>query len=148
LLLLAGAQAWFPLNRLAMHPLRGNDSGEATALLVVMAQPGAVIADEPITLLRAGKPVLYQPFIMAQLAREGKWDPAPFIASLRGGEFDALLTTVDLETPGESVGWTADMKSAAMETYRFVDVIPRQRGTLFTYAPRPAPATPVQTQNP
>jgi hypothetical protein len=50
----------------------------------------------PIFNITANKPVLYQPFIMAQLSSEGKWDETPVINDIARQRFSLILTTQDL----------------------------------------------------
>ncbi|MDK2973128.1 MAG: hypothetical protein PWP23_2883 [Candidatus Sumerlaeota bacterium] len=95
-----------------------------------------VLAEEPIFAIRTGSPVLYQPFIMTQLAREGKWDPAPFVADLEEGRFGAILTNQDLARDGHFPGFTEEMRRAILRAYRLREQI----GGHFIYVPLDADA--------
>lgn len=68
-------------------------------LKALRAAPGDVYCEDPVYALLAGKPVLFQPFIMSQLAREGKWDARPFVDWLAARRFSLFAATADL-TPG------------------------------------------------
>lgn len=57
----------------------------------IRALPGAVVSDDATLLLRAGKPVLFQPFVMTQLAAAGRWDEGPFLALLSSGAVAAVV---------------------------------------------------------
>lgn len=87
-------------------------------LLLVDSTKGEVLSEDPTYLMLARKPVLYQPFIMSQLAKEGKWDQSPFLRDLEAGRFPLIITYQDL-SPGKFVeGFTDDMRSTILKHYR------------------------------
>lgn len=61
-----------------------------TALVKAADRP--VISDDMVVLLRAGQPVMWEPAIFAELSSKGMWDPAPFVAKIRRGEFAFFVT--------------------------------------------------------
>jgi hypothetical protein len=76
----------------------------------------------------ARKPVLFQPFIMSQLAREGRWDQRPFLAMLATGRLSCLVVHADLASGNDQTQYeryTAEMAGAIRRHYR-----PRLRGRL------------------
>jgi hypothetical protein len=80
--------------------------------------PGEVICDEPIYTIQAGRPVLFQPFILSQLARQKMWDESRFVEDLRSGRFRALVTTQDFFREEQFFwAWTPAMRRAVRDTY-------------------------------
>lgn len=63
----------------------------------IIADAGGPVVSEEMTLLyQSGQPLYFQPFIMTRLARDGRWDPAPFTAVMARGEapFVVLYTQI------------------------------------------------------
>lgn len=102
---------------------------------------GEVLSELPVFSIAAGHAVMFQPFIMSTLAREGRWDATAFVEDLRRGRFGVIVTTQDLrEAQGGAVlaRYTPDMAEAILERYQLVAAIPP--GTLglpyFIWRPR------------
>ena len=81
---------------------------------------GPIIADEYIGLLvLAGKPVLFQPFEMSQLAQAGMWDDEPFLAALERGVYPTVLLYQPYRNPNlRFERWTPDMLRILNERFR------------------------------
>jgi hypothetical protein len=62
---------------------------------------GAVLCEDMTLLVRAGKPIEFQPFEMTQLARQGLWNPAPLLQRLSHGDFALIVLRFDARTPPE-----------------------------------------------
>ncbi len=63
-------------------------------LLARIAAADRPVASENMTLLkRAGKPVIFEPAIVTELAALGRWDEAPLLAMIRDGGFAFMVTT-------------------------------------------------------
>jgi hypothetical protein len=108
----------------------------------VLDTDGPVLSEEPIFALRAGKGVLYQPFIMSQLAREGKWDQAPFVADLADGRFGLVVTTQDLRRDDIPLfGFTPEMRKALLSGYQLEKIVPTQGNAYYLWTPRAADPT-------
>jgi hypothetical protein len=60
-------------------------------------------------------PVL-QPFIMSELARQGRWDQKPFLEDLKKQKFGLIVTQLDVEAAGPNEVYTNEMIDA-MRTY-------------------------------
>ncbi|HWU91765.1 MAG TPA: hypothetical protein VN106_00775 [Sphingomicrobium sp.] len=54
-----------------------------------------VISDDMVLIKRAGREVVWEPAIFAELASKGIWDERPFIARVRRGEFAFFVTRGD-----------------------------------------------------
>ncbi len=52
---------------------------------------GAVVSDDMVVILRAGKRVVWEPAIFAELANMGVWDEKPFVARIRAKEFGLFI---------------------------------------------------------
>ena len=84
----------------AMMAITGQDLGEQvrgrsglprlTALIA--AAPAPVISDDMVAVVRGGKPVQWEPFIFAELAKKGTWDERPFIALIGKRHFAFFVT--------------------------------------------------------
>ncbi len=106
------------------------------SFLRVTDATGPVLTDDPVLNLLAGKEVHYQPFIMAQLAREGRWNPQPLVDDLAAARFSLIVTERSLEEE-YFFGYTREMRDAAMGAYRRDEVMPFGAGQRrFLYVPR------------
>jgi len=64
------------------------------ALVARIAAARKPVASEDMTLLmRAGKPVIFEPAIVTELASTGQWDEAPLIEMIRARGFAFMITT-------------------------------------------------------
>jgi hypothetical protein len=59
--------------------------------------PPPVLSQDSGMALLSGQEVLWQPFVMTQLAKDGVWDPAPLYASIRAKKYSALVLPIDLD---------------------------------------------------
>ena len=92
---------------------------------------GKPVASEDMTLLmKAGKPVVFEPAITAELARLGRWDEVPLISMIRTGGFAFMLTAGD-EQGGNDIR-TATVDAAMREAYPHVEQVSRR---LWLHAP-------------
>jgi hypothetical protein len=101
----------------------------------VRATDQTMIADEYMGLLvLAGKPILFQPFEMSQLAQAGMWDNAPFLAALEGGTYPVVLQYNPFRNPGlRFERWTPEMLRILNE--RFRPAAQTAETTVYEYAP-------------
>ena len=65
---------------------------------LIVAAPRPVIGDDMVAILRAGKPVLWEPSIFTELAAKGVWDERPFLAMIRAHRFAFFVS----EDPGSA----------------------------------------------
>ena len=83
----------FGPNSASLWPAR--DPSESRQLIEEIARAKRpVISDDMVALLRAGKPVLWEPAIQ-QLARDGVWSERPFIELIASHEFAFFVTDGD-----------------------------------------------------
>lgn len=95
---------------------------------------GDILAEEPLFAIRTHHDVLYQPFIMTRLAKEGRWDQRRFLMDLGTGRFEIIVANQDLfDTPPELVvGFTPEMLAVIQARYLLYSRI----GGYYLYAPR------------
>lgn len=85
----------------------------------VREQQGDVLSEFPIFNIMADKPVLFHPFIMSQLAREGKWNQTPFVRDIREQRFDLVITTQDIANLDQVFErYTPEMLDALRDLYQ------------------------------
>ena len=79
---------------------------------VVEVEPQPVIADETMgVVVLSGKPILFQPFELSQLARQGLWDPSRVLADVRAKRFGLILINDGPATPD---AWAIERWTPAM----------------------------------
>ncbi len=102
-------------------PVAANAVQYSKVQLMVSEMRSDVLCEEPIFTLLAGKEVLYQPFIMSQLAKEEKWDESSFVDDLRSGKHFSLIVTIqDIANENQVFqGFTPAMRAAILDGYRF-----------------------------
>jgi hypothetical protein len=102
---------------------------------------GDLYCERPIVNLLVGRPVLFQPFIMSQLAREGAWDPAPMTRMIDTKRFGLMILNEDIASgaPGtEYEHACAPVADAIRRAYRPVGVITLgEAGVYRLWMPRP-----------
>ncbi len=74
---------------------------EQGRLLVKLIEntPGDVISEDASFQVLAGKPVLFEPYIMTLLAERGKWDEGPFVDDISAGKFSLIVLRFDVNNP-------------------------------------------------
>lgn len=79
----------------------------------------------------AGKDVLFQPFIMSELARQGKWNEEPFVHDLRNRRYSLVVTTVDVRSDAYTDAFTERMREEIRNNYRLQTKL--ESGRLWRY---------------
>ncbi|MCX7016548.1 MAG: hypothetical protein NTW86_28990 [Candidatus Sumerlaeota bacterium] len=110
--------------------------------LAVALANGPVLCEDPIFLILNGRRPPINPFILSQLAREGKWDETPFVRQLGQGEFSMVVTTEDVQNiHGDDINarYTTRMVEALRECYALYAEyrLGRDGQTYYVYRPRP-----------
>jgi hypothetical protein len=89
---------------------------------------GPILSEDEGFCILAGHEVLFNPFIMSEMAREGFWDETPFVNAIVNKEFDIIMLRFDVNDPynddqpgaGGHAGWdrfTPGMENAIIENY-------------------------------
>jgi len=90
--------------------------------------PGPVIAYDTTVLVKSGKSLSFEPFIMFQLERIGVWDATPFIRDLTRHKYAAIVMASELTNDG----WMSDSVRRTMaNAYRLDHAI----GHNYIYVP-------------
>jgi hypothetical protein len=92
----------------------------------VRSTSGTLLADEAMALLPLqGRPLVFHPFAMTQLANRRRWDESDFVATISERRYPILL----LRMPGTSLTplsnlWTERMSDAIVGNYDIVQRVP------------------------
>lgn len=89
---------------------------------------GPILSEDEGFCLLSGHEVLFNPFIMSEMAREGFWNETPFVQAIENREFDLIMLRFDVNNPynddqpgaGGHAGWdrfTPRMEAAIGENY-------------------------------
>jgi len=81
------------------------------------ARPGPAVSDEAVLLRCAGKEVIFQPFVMTQLAEAGRWDQRPFLEALADGRIPTVIAQTRPEWLFRS-RYTEEMREHLLTHYR------------------------------
>ncbi len=120
LLTVHAAFIWMPMPRAILFPAPPGEAERHAAddlLLRVMQTSGPVLSEDAAYLIAAGRPVYFEPFIMSQLNREGRWDDRPMVEMLEGRYFDLVISVDKLDPDGRTPGWTDALKDATRANY-------------------------------
>ena len=105
----------------ADYAARAAQSPDFSRLTEAMrAAPGPIISDDMVLLLRAGKPVLLEPSIFAELSAKRVLDDRPVLAMLERRRFSMLLTEGD---PGDE---TFDSRYSPAMTRIMITAYPQE----------------------
>jgi len=86
-----------------------------------------------VLLMRAGKPVPWEPAIFAELAATGAWDQAPFLAMIRRHKFAFVITTGHPGEPLYDSRYTPEVSAAIDAAYPRTE----QHGRMVVHLPPP-----------
>ena len=110
------------------HNLRALAESQKDVDAIVQNTDGEIISEDITFLAKNGKRILFQPYIMSLLAREGKWDQSKFVNDLKNGRFKLIILRFDVfdpnhtDKPGnlQEAGFdrfTSEMEEAIKEGY-------------------------------
>lgn len=83
------------------------------------------------------KPV-FQPFIMSELARQGRWDETRFVEMIDNKEFGLVVALDDLTAVPASARYTPAMLRAFKRAYRMDELVRTPLWTFYLLVPRDA----------
>ncbi|HEX8554528.1 MAG TPA: hypothetical protein VF695_07470 [Sphingomonas sp.] len=85
--------AWrMPSVEIDRSAIRAQDARMAAIVDRIRASARPVVTDDMVLLIRAGRPVEYEPAIAAELGHSGVYDETSFVAKVRHGDFGFFLT--------------------------------------------------------
>jgi hypothetical protein len=109
-------------------PFRQNAFDDATMLheqevLVdrISAAEKPVASENMSLLMQAGKPILFEPAIVTELAMQGRWDETPLLDKIRSGGFAFMITIDNIE--GGSPLRTGAVDTEMRKSYPVVELI-------------------------
>jgi membrane protein implicated in regulation of membrane protease activity len=102
---------------------------QAALVRRIAAAEKPVASEDMVLLMLAGKPVIFEPAIVTELASVGRWNEGPLVNMVRSGGFAFMITTDD--TVGGSRRRTPAVDAAMRETYPRVE----QVGPLWLHLP-------------
>jgi len=106
--------------RVSQIPEAQKKVDEAIIALIARTK-GRILSEEMGNgyLLLAGKEIYFYPFIMSQLAREGKWDQNKIVNEIKNRSFSRILLNSDAYNPNwwTSQRFTPEMLSAIKDNY-------------------------------
>ena len=139
---IALTRRWFPLRAAALlllaaavtmatsltlsqyQPILRQNARQATQMdklvELIRSSDAPIIADEQMGLLALnGKPILFQPFEMSQLAAAGLWNQQPFLDALARGDYPIILLYQPSRNPQlRFERWTPEMLRIINDDYR------------------------------
>jgi len=96
---------------------------------LVAQEQGIVVADDASLLIAAHKPVYYRPYVMAMIARAGRWDPTPMLQDLASGRISLVIARTQPEVIFQD-RYTPGMRAIIAEHFRVRTRF--QLGALYT----------------
>jgi len=95
---------WFQLS--LPHALQPEEPGglerrvanSEEALERIRAADGPVVSEDNVLLGLAGRPIYFQPFVMTQLHRQGRWSQEAFLAQLNSRELALIVLERDVQS--------------------------------------------------
>ena len=105
---------------------------------IVLEHSGPIFSEEPIFNILAGRRVEVQPFIMSQLAKEGKWNQTDLVRKFKQGYFSLIIANMDLMNPDQIfLRYTDEMLKAIRTRYRpYKEFNTSARTHYYIYIPR------------
>jgi hypothetical protein len=121
----------------AKNPTMQDFSAAQEVEKLVQSEPGNTWAELGFFNLAAGRSILFQPFIMSELARQKRWDSSSFCADLRDGKFDLVVTNHDVETKDYTDVYTGEMLEILRTRYQLQRSVTKGRlWKYYIYRPR------------
>ena len=112
---------------------------------MIRERPGDVLSEDPIYQLRAGRPIVFQNFIMTELAAEGKWDETPVLEQAGRGAFALVIAHKALDDPKAFFNrYTPALREVLAERYHLIARLERNASpnepfpplqTIYVYEP-------------
>jgi hypothetical protein len=116
---LCAAALFSPIRLLPDHPPAADQAMQSALVQEIRAAAKPVASDNMVLLMRAGKPVIYEPAIVTELSALGRWDERPLVNMVATGGFAFMLTEDDL--PGASPRRSAAVSAAMHDAYPVVE---------------------------
>jgi hypothetical protein len=105
----------------AKNPTSADFENAAVVTRRLAAVSGPVVSELSTYAVLAGKDVVFQPFIMSELARQKRWDQTQFINDITMCKFGLVAVTVDLCSDAFTDAFTPEMRKALCDNYECRD---------------------------
>lgn len=93
-------------------------------LSIIKKHSGDIISEDAAFLILSSREVLYEPFIMSTLAKEGKWNDKPIIDAIENKRFSLIITTVDLFNKEQFFfNYNTNFIDAVKKNYHLLEVV-------------------------
>jgi hypothetical protein len=128
---LCAAVLLLPVSYMQDHQSTADQALQDALVQRIRAVAKPVASEDMVMLMRAGKPVIYEPAIVTELAALGRWDERPLVNMIASGGFAFMLTHDD--EPGATPRRTLAVNQAMRDAYPVVEQVgPR----LWMHRPR------------
>jgi hypothetical protein len=117
------------------NPMRA-DFEAATEIISLAREAENPFCELAIYNIRSGHDPVLQPFIMSELARQGRWDDSEFVRNVRAAKFDLVVTLEDVTAVGVSESYTQEMLAAFHGSYEVERVMKTPLWTYYVLRPR------------
>ena len=108
MIVLAVGVAVQPLRQMPDYLSQAELDRDAELVRLIASATKPVASEDMTLMMRANKPIVFEPSIATELAGVGRWDERPLVEMVRSGGFAFIITT------NNAVGGT-DRRSAAMD---------------------------------
>ncbi len=99
LILLCAYSVLIPFRLLAENPLAAERASDALLVQRIARASRPVASEDMVLLMRAGKPVIFEPSIVTELAALGRWDERPLVTMIAAHGFEFMVTCDNLNGP-------------------------------------------------
>lgn len=112
-----------PIASIAFSPQRNPGEADFRAAARVVSRLEKVPTDEAtwcelgLYNILAGRGIYFQPFIMSELARQGRWNPAPFYEAIKSHKFKILISNYRMGSGDFTDGYTPEMIALITHNY-------------------------------
>jgi hypothetical protein len=110
-----------PVRKAPDHFLPEELDRQAALVGRIAAADKPVASENMVLLMLAGKPVIFEPAIVSELASTGRWDEGPLVNMVRSGGFAFMITSDN--TVGGSDRRTPEVDAAMREAYPRVEQV-------------------------
>ncbi|WP_158745691.1 hypothetical protein [Acidisphaera sp. L21] len=110
-----------PVRFMLDYPSIEDRARQETLVLKIEAAAKPVASEDMVVLMRAGKPVIYEPAIVTELVALGRWDERPLVTMIASGGFAFMLTEDDF--PGATTRRSPAVNQAMRENYPVVEQV-------------------------
>jgi hypothetical protein len=118
-----------------LHPDERQATAFANVLERVRAEPRGVLSEPLDIVVLADREILFEPYILSILNREGRWDAGPVVRQICAG----YIGLVVLDHPLEGGGWQTQgyphWPAPVLDALRSIMRLEREEARLFLYVP-------------